>query len=316
MGILTIIILAPKKFYYSRSNPDPNPPDIVDNLDQIGKKEKKIDSSETKIPLKSADSLPKELLSLSDIEFDLKFEKSLFRTKSETHLKEIVLDHVFTSFVKEKHQVISTPIKSDQTESQSPVERVNVTRIKSVDEAIKLANFLSQFKTPVSQLYTTIFPAANSTMYATTSFTDSAVSSPPEFVSPELPWQPRIIYSSYPQSTASSSIDPFIPELPLQPKVIYPSFTQSITSTTTISTSHTTYFSSPLLSSSSTFTVVISTIPATTTVLPSLERIQAMVARYASLVLPQNLHDMPQNYQKDIPLFDNFSQITTQQHIT
>ena len=75
MGIYKIIILAPKKVYYTRSNPDPNPADIVDNPDQIRKKKKQTDSSETDLPLKRVDSLPKELVSLSDIEFDLKFEK-------------------------------------------------------------------------------------------------------------------------------------------------------------------------------------------------------------------------------------------------
>ena len=98
MGICTIIILAPNKVYYTRSNPA----DIVDNPNQIGKKKKQIVGSENKVPLKRANSLPKELGSLSDIEFDLKFEKSLFRTKSETNLKETILDHVFTYFVNEK----------------------------------------------------------------------------------------------------------------------------------------------------------------------------------------------------------------------
>ena len=41
-----------------------------------------------------------------------------------------------------------------------------------------------------------------------------------------------------------------------------------------------------------------------------------MAARYAPLVLPQNLHDMPQDYQKNIPLFDGLSQLTARQHIT
>ena len=41
-----------------------------------------------------------------------------------------------------------------------------------------------------------------------------------------------------------------------------------------------------------------------------------MAAKYAPLVLPQNLHDMPQNYKKYIPLFDNLSQITSQKHVT
>ena len=75
MGIYTINIPAPKKVYYTRSNPDPNPADIVDNLNQIGKKKKQIISLEIEVPLRKANSLPKELVSLSDIEFDLKFEK-------------------------------------------------------------------------------------------------------------------------------------------------------------------------------------------------------------------------------------------------
>ena len=41
-----------------------------------------------------------------------------------------------------------------------------------------------------------------------------------------------------------------------------------------------------------------------------------MVARYAPLVLPQPLHDMPDGYQKIVPLFDGLSQYSAQQHVT
>ena len=40
-----------------------------------------------------------------------------------------------------------------------------------------------------------------------------------------------------------------------------------------------------------------------------------MVARYAPLVLPQNLDDMPVDYKRKIPLFDATQSITTQQHV-
>ena len=50
--------------------------------------------------------------------------------------------------------------------------------VKDIEEAVKLAKFLSKFKPPVSKLYTTVFPASDSTLYAATSFTDSVVSSP------------------------------------------------------------------------------------------------------------------------------------------
>jgi len=40
-----------------------------------------------------------------------------------------------------------------------------------------------------------------------------------------------------------------------------------------------------------------------------------MAARYAPLVLPQNLDDMPTDYQNKIPLFDATQSITAQQHV-
>ena len=40
-----------------------------------------------------------------------------------------------------------------------------------------------------------------------------------------------------------------------------------------------------------------------------------MAYRYAPLVLPQQLHDMPQEYQSKIPQFDATIHYTAQQHI-
>lgn len=40
-----------------------------------------------------------------------------------------------------------------------------------------------------------------------------------------------------------------------------------------------------------------------------------MAAKYAPLVLPQNLDAMPANYQSKIPLFDATQGITAQQHV-
>lgn len=42
---------------------------------------------------------------------------------------------------------------------------------------------------------------------------------------------------------------------------------------------------------------------------------RVMVAEYALLVLPQNLNDMPTDYQIKIPLFDATQSITAQQHV-
>jgi len=40
-----------------------------------------------------------------------------------------------------------------------------------------------------------------------------------------------------------------------------------------------------------------------------------MVARFASLVLPVGLHDLPQNYAQRIKQFDAEGDITSQQHL-
>lgn len=88
---------------YTRSNPNLNPPFIVDDPHRIGKKPRKfIDkfnatkeqltekTSEVFIP--HVHSLPERLDTLQDIEFDIHFEKSLFRNKSLSWLGQIVFD--------------------------------------------------------------------------------------------------------------------------------------------------------------------------------------------------------------------------------
>ena len=68
------------------------------------KKKKQTVNLETKVPLRKANSLPKELVSLNDIDFDLKFEYSLFKTKFETDLKNTVIDPIFLSFLNAKQK--------------------------------------------------------------------------------------------------------------------------------------------------------------------------------------------------------------------
>ena len=49
---------------------------------------------------------------------------------------------------------------------------------------------------------------------------------------------------------------------------------------------------------------------------PRLNPPRVMVARFAPLALPQQLHDMPADYQSKIPLFDGSPQnVSAQQHI-
>jgi len=77
---LKIKILAPKRTHYTRANPDPNPATIVDDPKRILRKPKGVETQGSSIQLIQENSLPKELSSLEDIQFDLSFELSLFRT--------------------------------------------------------------------------------------------------------------------------------------------------------------------------------------------------------------------------------------------
>ena len=90
--------MASRKFYYTRSNPDPKPIVIVDNLDRIRKKNKQTEYLDAKFSLIRANSLPQELVSLQDIPFDLKFQHSLFRNRSKSNLSTAIIDPVFISF--------------------------------------------------------------------------------------------------------------------------------------------------------------------------------------------------------------------------
>lgn len=40
-----------------------------------------------------------------------------------------------------------------------------------------------------------------------------------------------------------------------------------------------------------------------------------MVVRYAPLVMPAKLHDLPLNYGKRLPQYDGVGEITTKQHV-
>ncbi len=80
----------------SRRNPDSNPPEVVDDLEKFLEKTKNKFEKFIPIRLERSPSLPMDgVLSLEDLYFDLKFENSLFRSKSETDLDSTVVDDNF-----------------------------------------------------------------------------------------------------------------------------------------------------------------------------------------------------------------------------
>ena len=220
---------------------------------------------------------------MQDIYFDLKFEHSLFRSQSESDLYTVVLEPLFISFLKTKQKYITIESKSKKVEYQTKIEELNTTILKDIDEAIELAQLLAYItKNLVSQLYITIIPAVDSSLYAAT---------------------------SYIASNTTTSIDPFIPKLHLRPRVLFPPLTSSTISTSSYFDFSNTSFSFP---SSSTYipvsfpststtafsssAITSSSAPSTSILPPSQAKLQAMAARYGPLVLPQQLHDMPLDY--------------------
>ena len=83
--------MAPKKIY-TRKNPYPNPIlELVEDPKKLLRKKK--DQNGTSISLNRSISLPKEgVISVEDLEFDEKFELSLFKSKSQSDLSQTIFD--------------------------------------------------------------------------------------------------------------------------------------------------------------------------------------------------------------------------------
>ena len=67
----------------TRSHLDPNPHTIVDDLERILRKNSKTEDSTIVRPIHKESSVPENLTSLQDTQFDLHHRRNLFRTKSQ-----------------------------------------------------------------------------------------------------------------------------------------------------------------------------------------------------------------------------------------
>ena len=73
--------------------------------------------------------------SLEDFQFDLSFEHSLFRTKSENSVHDTVIDHNFIQFFESKKNTIHTNLDQHVLNTFHELEALTSTLIRHIDEA-------------------------------------------------------------------------------------------------------------------------------------------------------------------------------------
>lgn len=83
--------MAPKRIHM-RDHPDLNPPNILYNPQKLIRKKSVMGSQGSNYPLPRANYFPESLLTIENIQFDLPFELSLFKTKCERFATEIAID--------------------------------------------------------------------------------------------------------------------------------------------------------------------------------------------------------------------------------
>lgn len=79
---------------FTRGNPDPNPAELVFDPEKLLQKYRKKSESTISNFQKFGSFSDDEIVDIDNIGFDLKFEKSLFHSKYESDLKEIIPDLV------------------------------------------------------------------------------------------------------------------------------------------------------------------------------------------------------------------------------
>jgi len=214
------------------------------------------ESSLSLAPIFRSHSCPVVFQYLEDLLFDEHFDLSLFETKSESAVGDIVLNLQFVQYLE--------------------TERAN----RSIDAYILNSLQTSIVATNIPEL----FEYAFATLGASVVLSSTNVHSHTKFI-PTLPVQPTVSNQTYvvssPPSTPQTSIISSPPLTPHTPIAL-------------------------------TISVVINP-PASPRPVSNPPR--AMAARYAPLILPQNLDAMPANYQSKIPLFDATQGITVQQHV-
>jgi len=79
---------------HMRSNLDPNPPPVVDDLEKLLRKLNPPHPKSGARKFVRNTTFPSQLFTIENISFDVQFELYLFRSKSESFLSEVVFDAI------------------------------------------------------------------------------------------------------------------------------------------------------------------------------------------------------------------------------
>ena len=84
--------MAPSGRKYTRKNPDPNPTEPIDNQEKLLGEGKKNNILSSPLLTRSISLFEEVVQNLDDIQFDYKFQHSLFRSKSNSDLSQVIVD--------------------------------------------------------------------------------------------------------------------------------------------------------------------------------------------------------------------------------
>lgn len=84
--------MAPLGRKYTRKNLDPNPTESIDNPEKLLGEGKKKNILSSPLLIRSISLSQEVVQTLDDLQFDFKFQHSLFRSKSDLDLSQVIVD--------------------------------------------------------------------------------------------------------------------------------------------------------------------------------------------------------------------------------
>ena len=133
----------------------------VDNPEKLLKKKNIAEGFKNHNPLHRSFSLPEELIDIQDLDFDLFFEQSLFRTKSDNFLSDTVLDQDIL-----RPRILERPLPKIRDCPQQSVEFHTLT-VTTASVSIIPTSSTSLVTSPlITQVVVQTPPPAMATRYA------------------------------------------------------------------------------------------------------------------------------------------------------